>query len=512
MEIRPIDNDKNHDLNRLAKGVFVNLFGKTFGRLAFIIGQVILARILGPDQFGIYGIGWNILRIASIISAVGIDSGVIHFAARDWEKDKKQYTSVVISALVTVLLFSGFLTIIIITLSNRISDFFSKPQLSDILFWFGISLPALVGAKVIASATRATKDMINANLIEEIFQPAANLLFIGFAFLIGVQLRGFVIATSASIFFGFLAGIIIILTGYIIRSVNWNEVFKQFRPLIEYSLPVAIPTLFSTLIILIDRMFIGYYLPEYETGVYQSVSLISVLFVALLSAFKSMAAPMVASYYHAGKMKDLRTTIQASTRWVAYIGFPLMMVLIVIPGTFLNLFFGPAYLMGAQVLVVLTCSQLINIGKGPIDQLLIMTGRQRIWLRITVLAFGLNIITNWLLVPRLGLMGAAISNIITFSTLTIGGLMTVKTEFGFLPFDRSWIRSIMTFCLLVAILTLINPIIALSDFWRLIVVSIISAGLFFGTLILYGLERDDLALIDNLKSFLLSKKASNRHG
>ena len=204
-------------------------------------------------------------------------------------------------------------------------------------------------------------------------------------------------------------------------------------------------------------------------------------------------------------------TIQASTRWVAYIGFPLMMVLIVIPGPFLNLFFGPAYLMGAQVLVVLTCSQLINIGKGPIDQLLIMTGRQRIWLRITVLAFGLNIITNWLLIPKLGLMGAAISNIITFSTLTIGGLLAVNTEFGFLPFDRSWIRSIIIFCLLVAILTLINPIIAIHDFWRLIVMSVFSAGLFFGTLVLFGLERDDLTLIDNLKSSFLARKASEHH-
>jgi O-antigen/teichoic acid export membrane protein len=491
---------------QLARGVAVNLSGKVFGRSAFVVGQILLARALGPNLFGVYGIGWNILRIASIISAIGVDSGLVHFAAHYWEKDKRKYSSHVIAAILIVVLLSSLIAVLIWSFSGLISGFFNKSQLENILPWFVISLPALSGAKVIASATRASKDMKSANLIEEVIQPSANIVLIVLAVLLGSHLAGYVIAASASIIIGFCAGLIILFTGYLVKTVSWTEVISQLRPLVAYSLPVAIPTLFGSLVILSDRMFVGYYLPEYETGVYQSVSLISVLFVALLSAYKTMVAPMIASYFHAGSMDDLRRIMRASTRWAAYMGFPIMLVFIVVPDAFLEVFFGPEYLLGTQALVVLTISQLINIGKGPIDQLLIMTGRQKIWFKITILAFGLNIMANWFFIPRIGLSGAAVANVITFLTMTIGGLVVSKLEFGFLPYDGYWVRGFLIFCVLGVVLAIIETNLQITVFWKLAVISLISFGLYIGALYFLGLDGDDRALIENLKASILPNK------
>lgn len=491
---------------QLARGVAVNLTGKAFGRSAFIVGQILLARVLGPNQFGVYGIGWNILRIASIISAIGIDSGIVHFAARYWEEDKKRYSSNVVSAIMAVVLFSSFIAVLIWVFSGHISGFFNKIQLKEILPWFVISLPAFSGAKVIASATRATKDMKNANLIEEVIQPVVNVVLIGIVILAGGQLLGFVMAASVSIIISFCAALVILFTGYLALAVDWKDVFDNLRPLIDYSLPVAIPTLFGSLVILTDRIFIGYFLPEYETGVYQSVSLISVLFVALLSSFKTMVAPMVAGYFHAGRTEELKRVLRDSTRWVSYISLPIMLVLIAAPKTFLEAFFGSDYLLGTQALVILTFSQFINIGKGPVDQLLIMTGRQKVWFRITILAFGLNILANWILIPRLGLSGAAIANIITFSTMAIGGLLGTRIEFGFLPYDKYWLRSILIFFGLGAILAITEPCLSMPVFWQLIFVSGLAAGLYYCALVIVGIKSDDQTLIGNMWKSIFSGK------
>ena len=208
MSSMPATTSQSNNQIKLARGVFVNLSGKAFGRSAHVIGQMILARLVGPFDFGLYGIGWNILRIAGILAVLGLDSGVIHFASRYWGRDKKNFSDTVVSALLSVLLFGSIAGIAIYIMAHDIGLFFNKPQLGPILRWFSIAFPALAGAKVIASATRATMDMRYANLIEEIVQPGTNLLLIGLVFILGGKLTGYVAVSSVSIILSFVAGII----------------------------------------------------------------------------------------------------------------------------------------------------------------------------------------------------------------------------------------------------------------------------------------------------------------
>jgi len=487
-------NQSNNQI-KLAQGVFVNLSGKAFGRSAHVIGQMILARLVGPFDFGLYGIGWNILRIAGILAVLGLDSGVIHFASRYWGRDKKKFSDTVVSALLSVLLFGSIAGIAIYILADEIGLFFNKPQLGLILRWFSIAFPALAGAKVIASATRATMDMRYANLIEEIVQPGTNLLLIGLVFILGGKLTGYVAVNSVSIILSFVAGIFILNVVYKVKSAPWANIWDLYKRLIKYSLPIAVPTIFGTLIILIDRIFVGYFLPEFETGIYQSVSLISVLFIAILSSFKTMVAPMIADSYHQGNQKELKLTMRTSTRWVFNLCLPLFIIILAVPEAFMTTLFGEAYSIGSQTLVILTLAQLINIGKGPVDQLLIMTGNQTFWFKITIIAFIVNIAANWTLIPIYGLTGAAIANVVTFAGLAAGGLYFSNKCLGFFPFDRYWVRSLLITVVTAAALIAIKLTFQINGGFELLVVTIVSVILFYGFLIWIGLSEEDRSLL-----------------
>jgi len=480
---------------KLAQGVIVNLSGKVFGRSAHIISQMILARLVGPFYFGLYAVGWNILRIAGILAVLGLDSGVIHFASRYWGRDKKKFSDTVVCALLAVLMFGIIAGIAIYILADDIGLFFNKPQLGLILRWFSIAFPALAGAKVIASASRATMDMRYANLIEEIVQPGTNLLLIGLVFILSGNLTGYVAVSSVSIILSFVAGIIILNTVYKVKSVPWAKIWNLQTRLIKYSLPIAVPTIFGSLIILIDRIFVGYFLPEFETGIYQSVSLISVLFIAILSSFKTMVAPMIANSFHQENQKELKLTMRTSTRWVFNLCLPLFLIILVVPEAFMSTLFGEAYSIGSQTLVILTLAQLINIGKGPVDQLLIMTGNQKVWFKITIMAFVVNIAANWTLIPIYGLTGAAIANVITFAGLAAGGLYFSKKRLGFLPFDQFWARSLLITIVTVLALIAIKLTFIINARLELLVVACVSVGLYYGILVWAGLSEDDRALL-----------------
>lgn len=491
----PARTDQSKNQIKLAQGVIVNLSGKAFGRSAHVAGQMILARLVGPIDFGLYGIGWNIMRIAGILAVLGLDSGVIHFASRYWGKDKRKFSETIVSALLVVLMFGSIAGIVIFVLAHDIGLFFNKPQLGLILRWFSIAFPALAGAKVIASATRATMDMRYANLIEEIVQPGTNLLLIGLVFILGGQLTGYVAASSVSIILSFIAGIIILNAVYKVKQIPWSNILDQQAALIKYSLPIAVPTIFGTLIILIDRIFVGYFLPEFETGIYQSVSLISVLFIAILSSFKSMVAPMISDSFHQNNLKELKLTMRTSTRWVFNLCLPLFLIILAVPEAFMTTLFGEAYLIGSQTLVILTLAQLINIGKGPIDQLLIMTGNQRVWFKITFIAFIVNIAANWILIPIYGLTGAAVANVITFAGLAAGGLYFSNKCLGFLPFDQFWVRSLLITIVTAAALIAIKLTFQISAGLELMVAAIVSVLLFYGFLLWAGLSEDDRVLL-----------------
>ena len=200
----------------------------------------------------------------------------------------------------------------------------------------------------------ATMDMRYANLIEEIIQPGTNLLLIGLVFILGGELTGYVAASSTSIILSFIAGIIILKAVYKVKAVQWVKIWDLQKTLITYSLPIALPAIFGTLIILIDRIFVGYFLPEFETGIYQSVSLISVLFIAILSSFKSMVAPMIAECFHLNNLKELELTMRTSTRWVFNLCLHLFLIILVAPEAFMTTLFGEAYLIGSRTLLILT--------------------------------------------------------------------------------------------------------------------------------------------------------------
>ena len=495
MLVRSDKSDQSNNQIQLAKGVFVNLSGKAFGRSAHVVGQMILARLVGPFDFGLYGIGWNILRIVGILSVLGLDSGVIHFASRYWGKNKERFSEIVVSALLSVLAFGSFAGIVIFILAHDIGLFFNKPQLGIVLRWFSIAFPVLAGAKVIASATRASMDMRYANLIEEIVQPGTNLFLIGVVFVLGGKLTGYVAASSVSIILSFIAGIIILKAAYKVKLIPWAKIWDLQKTLIEYSLPIAVPTIFGTLIILVDRIFVGYFLPEFETGIYQSVSLISVLFIAILSSFKSMVAPMIADSFHQNNQEELKQTMRLSTRWVFNLCLPLFLIILAVPETFMTTLFGEAYSIGSQTLVILTFAQLINIGKGPVDQLLIMTGNQKVWFKITIIAFIVNIAANWTLIPIYGLMGAGIANVVTFAGLAAGGLYFSKRCLGFLPFDKYWIRSLLIAVVTAAAVIAIKFAFNLNGGFELLAVAIVSVILFCGFLIWAGLSEEDRSLL-----------------
>lgn len=482
----------NSESSTLARGTIVNLLGKFIGRGFHLVTQVILARFLGPFAFGLYAIGWNFLRIFGMASTLGLDNGVIHIGLKNRQKlglSKVVYASVIMAT------FSGFVIgFILFFSSSNIARLFDKPDLGIVIRIFSIGLPLLAGVKVASAATRATKKMKYANFIEEFVQPLTNLILFLILFSLSRKTVGAAVAGVLSFAASYFLALYY-LTRVFPDKVKIQSFFSIVSPLVIYSIPTSVTTMIGIFILLADRVLVGYFLIEEQAGIYQAVSLISVIFVSILSALKMIIAPMVAENYGSLNLKSLEYLYKTSTRWLLIISLPVFLVLLIAPKIVISILFGTEYITGYFVLKTLCVAQLIKNFGGVADQLLIMSGNQISWLKTMFWLFFAYLVTSLVLIPMKGIQGAAYSITIIFTLMSTIGVLQVKKTLGIWPFCFESIKIFLAAVFTGIILVLIERIHWASLYLEISVLSLSSVAIFLAIIYLMGLSNTDQQLL-----------------
>ncbi|MEM7341619.1 MAG: oligosaccharide flippase family protein [Actinomycetota bacterium] len=100
--------------------------------------------------------------------------------------------------------------------------------------------------------------------------------------------------------------------------------------------------------------------------------------------------------------------LQNTTAFMVLITWPYFLVL-ALHGSTVATVFDPSYAVGGSALAIMAVAMLANSFAGPADLALLMLGRSGMSLLVTVGALATDLVLAWLLVPRWGLVGAAIA-------------------------------------------------------------------------------------------------------
>jgi O-antigen/teichoic acid export membrane protein len=181
-----------------------------------------------------------------------------------------------------------------------------------------------------------------------------------------------------------------------------------------------------------------------RSGLYQAASQVAIIFVIILNSMNAIFAPMIADLYHRNEIERIDRLYKVSTKWGLYLILPLYLVICFIPQEFMAAIFGRAYILGANSLVILVTAQVINVGTGATGFLLIMTNHQNRWFITSGSTMILTLILNSILVPRFGMIGAAISTAVAISCLYLAGLLQVRILLNVWPYDRRYIKGVIS--------------------------------------------------------------------
>jgi O-antigen/teichoic acid export membrane protein len=431
------------DLRQIGIGASLALVGRVIGRGLVVVSQIVFARLLGPRDFGLFALAWTMLQMGGLVAPLGLDKGVLRFGSRYVDEDPASLRAVIRTSLTWSLVVGSAMGLGLYASSPWIaSGLFGKPDMEPIIQLISLALPLLAGLHVAAAASRISKRMEYSVIAQDLAPPVV--LILGFLLLYrsGQRLNGAGYSVLAAYATAFLLALVLLRLVFPATSSPARTSEKtHLKELLTFSIATSLTGVFSMFLIWTNRLILGVYRPESEVGVYQAVSQLPLLTAIILSAFSAITTPMMASFFHSGELERLRDTYTTGTKWAVYISAPVFVVLLTLPAGILALLFGTEYAIGAKALVIITLGQTFNVASGPTGLALQMTGKHKLWLWTTATSLVMSIILSLLLAPSHGMIGTAVATAVGIAVLYLTGMLLVRHELGFFPFDRRLLKA-----------------------------------------------------------------------
>lgn len=396
--------------------------------LAFLL-QVALTNFLTVEAFGVYTFVFACVRIASLVTKLGLDSASLRFlpeysASRNWGALR----GYLIFGRITVGSFSLVVSIALLSVATAIRGSI-PPSLWATLIFGALLLPIRAMTDLAAAVLRAFQRVTTALVAAMILEPLLLLALVILGSLTGVLdapiAMGLTVTSTAAVLF-------------LCDRLARNRVSRDVpicrpellpRRWLRVALPLLLLSGFGLVMSRTDIVMLGALRGTTDAGFYAIGSRVSLVLLLGLSSINFVIEPLIAQLYFSGQVDSLGTIVRRATR--AAFGFSLLLAIpLWIWATPLLGLFGSEYVVAKGALRVLLAAQLVNVSCGPVALLMSMTGHEHLAVRAFGGAVLLNVALNIVLIPMHGLVGAAIATTLSTATWNIVLMVAVWRRLG----------------------------------------------------------------------------------
>jgi O-antigen/teichoic acid export membrane protein len=201
--------------------------------------------------------------------------------------------------------------------------------------------------------------------------------------------------------------------------------------------PRAFQATFQVTVLFLDVLIVAALASTYQAGIYSAVSKLAILGTFALEGNRLAIGPQLSAMLGRREHGRAAELYQTATRSLVLATFPLYLVLAIFPAVILGIF-GSRYTAGASALTVLSLAMLINLGTGNVTVVLLMGGKSS-WSAINAgAALIANVGLNLLLVPRIGILGAAIAWSASIAIDNVAAMIQIRWVMGLAPFGSGY--------------------------------------------------------------------------
>ncbi len=375
--------------------------------VAFFIGAWI-ARYLGPSQYGIFQYAIAFVSLFSVVANLGIDV----ILNRELVKQPERRDELLGTGF-RLKLVGGLITILLILGAVFLIDFDALTRLLIIIYSFSFIFQAINVIGIYFQAKVEAKNNVKAHIFTIIISSILKVLFITLAFPLYYLI---IIYTLDSLWQGI--GLYYTYKRKKLKFTNWRFKPKLALSLFKDSWPLILANAAAFIYLRIDQVMIEYFLDPRAVGLYAAA-------VKFAEVWYFVPGIICASLFPA--IVNAKSTNQAVYKQRLrhlYLLMLIVAVVIAIPTTFLAPIFLPAifgleYLASVPILQIYIWSGLGLFLGWAINQYLISENKAKLLFKLNALAMLANIALNLILIPIIGLNGAAWTTLISYMILPL---------------------------------------------------------------------------------------------
>jgi len=483
------------DISIAAKGGGLSFIGRLFEYAVRFVFSIIVARAIGVEQFGLFTLGLTAASILSNISMLGLQTGMVRFlppAIR--EKDDAGIWGIIQVGLGLPGLFSLFLAVGLFLLAGPLANLvFQNPRLLPFFQLASIIIPldtlGSLAYVVIISYKRPEYSV----LVNNIIMPLAKLFLTIGALAAGFSVIGILIAHIIT------SGIGLVLLLYFVNSLYslrrpLNSAHYIPDQLMRYSLPVHAGWTINILQGTLETLVLGFVGLTSGVGVYAAASRLNNIGNMFYSSVGNISTPIIADLFVQGERIQLKKYYQTTTRWLISFSLPLFLTFFIFTKQLLTIF-GEDFSTGASGLMILSIGMLVFNSTGLGANILDMANHTKVNMINSFVMVLLTIGLDLFLIPRWGVVGAALAASISVVTINIVRLLEVWYLLAMQPYNRSVFKPILAAVIAGVVTVYLNGQLALPSLLQLALGITFLWSIYALVLFCLGFSEEDLMLV-----------------
>ncbi|TDD27946.1 multi antimicrobial extrusion protein MatE [Actinomadura sp. KC06] len=439
------------DLRALARGGVLNFMGAGFAAVAQFLSVVVLTRGFSKQEAGVFFAATTVFLMGLALARLGTDVGLVYFIARTRALGlghrvaayvRAAFGPTVVAAIVIAAVLYAAAPWIAEAAVDGPADDGARYLRALALF-----LPAAAVSDAALAATRGYRSMRPTALVENIARQGLQLSLLACLALFGAtSLLG---AAWAGPYIVSAVIAVLLLRGLMRRPVPPPEpaVEASEKPGEEaarggtagefwrYTAPRAIASVAQIVLQRFDIVLVAAMLGPVQAAVYTAATRYVVVGQIGNQALGQAVQPQLSAVLSRGDMAGARSLYQTATCWLVLLTWPVYLVFATFAPYSLQLF-GGGYEEGADVVLILSLTMLFATICGQVDTVLIMAGKTTWNLANIVTAMTVNIVADLLLIPRLGITGAAAGWAIALFVKNVVPLAQIAHVLRLHPFGR----------------------------------------------------------------------------
>lgn len=391
-----------YSMNNVLKWAFFSTIVSSFSHLVL---RVALGNSLGPGGLGIYTLIFTFYLFGLSFSGFGIGAAIRKNIAENHHNQSivNEYIS---NGLILSVITGLIVSILLWFLSPMIAtSFFKIEELETYLKFVALAFPFIAIQKAVLNTLNGLKKIKMYSLITIIQNSTIVIASVIFVVFLKLGLYG---ATLGIV----IPTIVISLLSIIAIKDNIGFVKSKSmanKNLITFGMYTMMAGSISFLNNQIDSILIGYFLHPVDLGIYAVAFLLSQAVLLFPQSIQIITTPIISNYYGEHKYTEIKEYMRSYQKKALLITAPILIFIFLFGIFIIDVLFGKSFEGAFIPCLILSVGCFAFVPWMAIGSFLSCIDKISIVYRINIIFMIINILLNVVLIPVMGVVGAALS-------------------------------------------------------------------------------------------------------